>query len=518
MRAFSILRANFRPIRGFRLAAARFFAPKMIRSVSDIQEDIWDSRGGTLHPSLAQQLGSALELSPAYSVAIYRTKIERDALLDIAIGIRQNKGLSTASLVGCNISDRASFKEFTQALIENPGLTSLDLGGSLSDPKMINDVFELVQQNTSIKSLNLSENKNLGDDQVKKLVQILNTNRFLNPLRLESLNLKGCNISDEGAKLILDTITNHNTTISSIDLRDNPMSVANSCAILAQLKKNRAANSKYKRWTIGEDNIKSIDAEGMSHILRTVNECKLESLEFGSEVTIDEGALKVLAEFLKTNTTLKSLKLSYRELGPKEMEILAAGIKENKSIKSIDFSGNGMGDEGIEILSGAIKRHPSLKSLSLRNNGIGDKGAIVLANILNETSTILEYCDLTLNNIGEDGWSAFKYIVGKNQSLVIKAHDGLGEPSTTQQEIYRLSSANSTRAKERDTLLSKALGMVGITGGALTSLSLAGSAAMPVYFAIAATVVVSGALLTYYCASSAEKGTQDPDQASNITK
>ncbi|AZL16106.1 hypothetical protein [Rickettsiales endosymbiont of Stachyamoeba lipophora] len=113
----------------------------------------------------------------------------------------------------------------------------------------------------------------------------------------------------------------------------------------------------------------------------------------------DMGA-KTIAGYLKTNTTLASLNLSWNNIGAEGVQAIADALNTNKALRYLNLRHNSIGDAGAKDLADALKINKSLSSLNLRYNSIGAAGAKDLADAL-KANTTLASLDLSANNIGD---------------------------------------------------------------------------------------------------------------------
>jgi Ran GTPase-activating protein (RanGAP) involved in mRNA processing and transport len=70
--------------------------------------------------------------------------------------------------------------------------------------------------------------------------------------------------------------------------------------------------------------------------------------------------------------------------------MLAEALKSKSSVTSIDLSVTAIGAEGASTLADALKANISLTSIYLSSDEIGDEGASVLANALLNINTCID--------------------------------------------------------------------------------------------------------------------------------
>ena len=107
--------------------------------------------------------------------------------------------------------------------------------------------------------------------------------------------------------------------------------------------------------------------------------------------------VQILADFLKENTSLTKLDLSFNPIDLDGARILARALTENKTLTTLILNYTNITNKGaIELAS--IK---TLKNLSLQGNGITNTGAKAFAIAL--VSSSLSCLDLRNNKIDKDG-------------------------------------------------------------------------------------------------------------------
>jgi Ran GTPase-activating protein (RanGAP) involved in mRNA processing and transport len=123
-----------------------------------------------------------------------------------------------------------------------------------------------------------------------------------------------------------------------------------------------------------------------------------------------------LANFLRDNTTVTSLKLDYCSICTAGARALAEALNVNTTLTTLHLGGNDIGAEGAVVLSEVLRVNTTLTTLYLGGNEIGSKGAVALSKALlgNTTLTTL---DLNLNFIGAEGAVALAEALLGNTTL-----------------------------------------------------------------------------------------------------
>ncbi|KAF9551518.1 hypothetical protein EC957_008187 [Mortierella hygrophila] len=139
------------------------------------------------------------------------------------------------------------------------------------------------------------------------------------------------------------------------------------------------------------------------------------SCELASKL-IGEREFGILAEVLKTNSTLTTLNLKYNSIGSDGAKAMAEVLKTNSTLTTLDLSNNSIGDDGAKAMAEALKTNSTLTTLDLFNNSIGDDGAKAMAEALKTNST-LTTLNLEYNSIGDDGAKAMAETLKTNSTL-----------------------------------------------------------------------------------------------------
>ena len=169
-------------------------------------------------------------------------------------------------------------------------------------------------------------------------------------------------------------------------------------------------------------------------LLECVRECKQDNISFQANLarelgssfevqtlrqtngTIDAASVIVLAEALKSNTTLTELHVSGNGIGDAGAAGLAEALKSNTTLTVLKIYGNDIGEAGAAGLAEALKSNTTLTVLNISGNGIGDAGAAGLAEALKSNTTLTEL-DIFHNLIGEAGAAGLAEALKSNTTL-----------------------------------------------------------------------------------------------------
>ena len=101
----------------------------------------------------------------------------------------------------------------------------------------------------------------------------------------------------------------------------------------------------------------------------------------------DDGA-EIVADFLRSDETVKEVYLWSCHFGPRGAKAIADALKHNQTVEHLCLNYNGIGDEGAEALIKALKYNVCMKRLFVRAN-----------NIAPELEATIKYLTKTRNKI-----------------------------------------------------------------------------------------------------------------------
>ena len=289
--------------------------------------------------------------------------------------------------------------------------------------------------NTSVKTLDLSDNL-LGDKGAKALAEMLGGNGAESSgtvdTTLEHVDLIWCNIGPVGAQHLAQALC-VNTSVKTLKLSYNPLDDKGAKALAEMLGGNGAESSEAVNTTLEHVDlrlcsIRPVGAHHLAQALRVNTSVKTLKLSFNS--LCDEGA-KALAEMLggngaessgTVNTTLEHVDLSWCCIGPVGAQHLAQALCVNTSVKSLNLWNNNLLDEGAKALaemlggngaesSGTV--NTTLEHVDLSDCDIGPVGAQHLAQALC-VNTSVKTLKLSDNPLGDEGAKTLAEMLGGN--------------------------------------------------------------------------------------------------------
>ena len=187
------------------------------------------------------------------------------------------------------------------------------------------------------------------------------------------------------------------------------------------------ASLQIETFRISERKVEKTFVVFLSNFLKTNTTVKTISL---CNSSID--GVTALAECLKYNTSLTRLELNSDEIGDDGAAALGQCLKHNTSLTTLELNSNKIGNVGATALGECLKCNKSLTTLILNSNKFGDVGAAALVECLkyNKSLTRLE---LSGNEIGNDGTAALGECLKHNTSLttLILYNNKIGDVGAT---------------------------------------------------------------------------------------
>ena len=190
------------------------------------------------------------------------------------------------------------------------------------------------------------------------------------------VNLSGCNIGAQGYKYLVSglhrCLDTHSTVTTTL------------CIVLFD---------------------SDINDQGVSEFSKLLQTDCIKTLNLAYNFELSDEGVCIIAEKLKHNTSLRTLRLVGCCLESKGVECLASALTTNSSLVEL-YCGNTRGDDVIEQLAHAIRVNNSLKVLYLGNCGMRDEGLESLARSLQHNKSLKQL------NICNTFWSYYREGLG----------------------------------------------------------------------------------------------------------
>lgn len=223
----------------------------------------------------------------------------------------------------------------------------------------------------------------------------------------ESLEIAHRSYGD-GLAMLLAPIITKLPKLRRLSMRDNRLTDKGIAAILGSVCA-----------CIGREGLESLDlsqntldTEAVASVASFLRrpDCVLASL-FLDSADVDDDELRILADALEHNTSLKSLSLSSNFLGgfaeklqcsSSDVFAIEPVLKTNTTLCKLDISWNQLGKNSADAVARALPSNRALAWLSIAYNCIGDQGGMALGFALNWNSG-LQYLDASHNGIRNRG-------------------------------------------------------------------------------------------------------------------
>ena len=246
------------------------------------------------------------------------SELDRLALSSILDALKENKSLKRLYLE--NIAGE-ELNLFLEAIIENENINSLVISHCSLSEKNTQVLTELLKINSKIKLFGLTNNGPLDDVNFFNILAALIENKNITNLDFSWLELR-----HRGESLV--ELLNANSTIETLNLTSTMITDNDARLIATALEKN----TPLKKLNLQLNSL--LSGEGIKTIARTLStNSSLTELNL-SKMPIGEAEAEVILDALKTNYTLRKLKLNGLAvtLSQESYNKIETKLNENKEI------------------------------------------------------------------------------------------------------------------------------------------------------------------------------------------
>ena len=138
-----------------------------------------------------------------------------------------------------------------------------------------------------------------------------------------------------------------------------------------------AASGIHQRLSLKGHTIGAADAVEFFEKFTQSKKARIHEIELSNN-GIQGVGVPILAEWLKTNSTVRKLQLSDNDIGDEGAIALAECLKVNSALTTVMLSANNITDAGAQALAEAISCNDTLTGLWLTNNAFSPKGTQML--------------------------------------------------------------------------------------------------------------------------------------------
>jgi len=230
-----------------------------------------------------------------------------------------------------------------------------------------NQLLQRLQDNDAqLTSLGLIR-RGIGKAGITRLRSALDSNCYL-----QILDLSFNSIMDDSSEDLATIICNQ-ATLVSLDLSYNLLSATGAAAIAKGVSKS----STLRRLMLRHNDIGSAGAAQLATVLAgdaaTLIPSPLELLDL-SENGVAANGLYTIANVLRTNVTLRTLRVGGNKIGSESAAYLAEALSSNISLTHLGLDCNEIDDEGLSALMGHLRGNTALTHVDLQQNRVSDEG------------------------------------------------------------------------------------------------------------------------------------------------
>jgi len=201
--------------------------------------------------------------------------------------------------------------------------------------------------------------------------------------------------ANEGAKELSEALA-HNNTITKLNIGLNYFPFSAICDGIARCSSLTELDFSYLE--MGEGTALDDFISAMTN-----NTTIKQMILFSNKFTERHG--EKIGTMINTLEGLKSLDLSFNDLGDEGMDCICQAIKDNTHLTQLTIGANGLSSSCGKSVEDLLVNNTTLTSLNLIDNRIGYDGTVHIASALKSNSTLREL-NLNKNCLGFDGFCA----------------------------------------------------------------------------------------------------------------
>ena len=319
----------------------------------------------------------------------------------LATAIKNISLLKVLDIANNNITE-AAVDEVAAAIRANKSLEKLWLHGNhlgSSTVMMVNALKEI----TTLKVLDLNDNKNTRKDFAPTVACVLAKNKFM-----QKLGLRNNGLNDDGVKIISESLCQH-TKLIAMNFQNNNIT-KESAEVLSSFI---SSNNELQTLSLG-DNQLQVGAIKLAIALKTISSLRILDLQNNN---IPEEAADELSAAIGANNSLEELWLGGNHLGSSTVMIINA-LKEITTLKKFSLGNNGNRNKELApAIASMITRNKLMEILSLNNSDLNDDGVIKIAESLCKHTIILKVLVLHRNDISDKSAEALSSVISSNNEL-----------------------------------------------------------------------------------------------------
>ena len=227
---------------------------------------------------------------------------------------------------------------------------------------------------------------------VEEIVTVMNNNTTV-----QSLNISNNHFKNDDAERLAEVLSS-NTTLQELDFSNNNITTRGAVAVSKYLYKNAKLQRLKMSWN--------------NHFINTGDA----AISFSHSYRLRSPDVQIVANILCKNETVSKLDLSRNKIFNNGAESISKCIECNRSLREIDISKNMISDVGFKKIAAALQKNHVIQKFNISHNRISDSGAITMSECLKDNNTLQEL-DISHNKICNTGFISIGKTLQINVSL-----------------------------------------------------------------------------------------------------
>jgi Ran GTPase-activating protein (RanGAP) involved in mRNA processing and transport len=352
--------------------------------------------------SIGQSSGAAMAELLAFNQHLKRLDLSHCMMGEaegtaLAAALQTNESLHELILSGTGIGNRTGQEMVSTLVHHNEVLKRFEVSTTAISAKLSHEIRRLLHLEPTLRILQ------------ECIVDLLPRLRANDP-RLADLNLSDKLLKDVDADALVAALE-QNTAVTALDLSKNIITAESTGSLARVLAMNSTLTSlKLDTNKIGDDGARTLsEVAGCSLAMLSLSDCDIGNV----------GGKAVAGNFLQENRPLMVLDLSNNRLGNGAAIALAAELKTNVTLKELRLGFNEIKDDGGTAFAGVLKSRLQVEPrLQRRTASIGDGERCEVATAAHKQNRTLEVLALNSNRIGDAGGKNMLKMLQLNNTLL----------------------------------------------------------------------------------------------------
>ena len=291
-------------------------------------------------------------------------------------------------------------------------LKEINLRNNKLDRTGMDHIAKTIPHMPQLETLDLRINRDINRGGAVAVVSALCDHQVLKELYLSSTN-----IGEEDCKQIASLLS-RSQTLEKLDIDSNYLTSDNIHIVFNGLHKN----SSLKHLVIGFyslylNHISLGNMKSLSVYLRDRGKCKLERLYFNN-CDIEPQTAVELTHGLSHNCSVKTVELSFNDVGDEGATALGQTLLKNKTLTSLTLDECGITTTGGTALATSLLENTTLERLNIRDNALGGGEAIeTFAKVLQQNKTLKRLYIIGDKTLSQSDVSTLVSALRHNQTL-----------------------------------------------------------------------------------------------------